>query len=216
MNFLIDDQYEKDKNSVSMIVHHANQTSRDTNYHDSSIIFMLWLIISSMKELFSIEEKVNRQNYVTELLFDTPVRKILQKAGKSEVEIFNEINLLSIFLNNYDQMIEIFGYEENDNSVKAKKDDLISLLDNEIVRTYLCVNQFENVWYYNKENFEELLNWVFTFYDLEIIKEGKVESIKKLFNRSYKKYLEIIELSKRSEFKFEKLKENMSGEKTIN
>lgn len=223
LNFLLDDVYQLEKKSASKNVHHAIQISRDINYHNNSVFFMLWLIISNMKELFPLEGKVNRLNYVTEMLLDTPVRKILQKIGRDNTKIFNEINLPDIFLNNYDQLMRIFIHEGNDKSKndydisgKEEKDELLSLLDKEAVKMYLGINQFENIWYYSKEKFEELLNWVFTFYSLEIMKNNDAESIKKLFDQSYKKYLEIIEASKRSEYKLEQLKENLSEGKAAN
>jgi len=207
---LIDDQYELGKNSSSKIVHHAIQISRDTNYHDNSIIFMLWLILSNMKELFLEEGKVNQQNYVTEMLFDTQIRRILLKLGKGNGEIFNEINLLDILINNFDEMIEIFS--------PKRESEQFPLLDDETVRIYLGVNQFENIWYYSKENFEDLLNWVFTFYGLEIMRNesNNSDTITKLFDQSYKKYLEIFEASKKSEYKLEQLKEKLKGGKAAN
>ncbi|MFA5804491.1 MAG: alpha-amylase family glycosyl hydrolase [Melioribacteraceae bacterium] len=221
LNFLLDDVYEVEKKSASKIIHHAIQISRDTNYHDNSIIFMLWLIISNMKDLFPLEGKVNWQNYVTEMLLDTPVRKILQKSGKGETEIFNEINLLDIFLNNFDEMMRIFSNAENDKSkidsadepISARKGGLISFLDNEAVRMYIDVNQFENIWYYSKEKFEELFNWILTFYGLEIMKNESYNSgiIANIFDQSFRKYLEIIEISNKSEYKLDKFKEKLKS-----
>ncbi|NJD22982.1 MAG: alpha-amylase [Melioribacter sp.] len=204
LNFLIDDQYELGKSSSSQIVHHAIQISRDTNYHDNSIIFMLWLIISSMKEVFPKEGKVNQQNYIIEMLFDTPVKKILQKLGKGNGEMFNEINLLNILLNNFYGMMDVFSPE--------RKSEQFSLPDDDAVKTYLGVNQFENVWYYSKENFEEILKWIFTFYGLETMKDESYvsDTITKLFDLSYKKYFEIIEASKKSEYKLELFKEKVN------
>ncbi|MCX6174230.1 MAG: alpha-amylase family glycosyl hydrolase [Ignavibacteriales bacterium] len=206
LNILIDDQYKLEKKSASKNIHHAIQISRNTNFHDNSIIFMLWLIISNVKELFPLEGKVNRQNYVDEMLLDSSVKKILQKLDK-----VNEINLLNIFINNFDQMMEVFSHEE-------KKDELFSLFDNEAVRIYLGVNQFENIWYYSKENFEKLLNWLFTFYGLLIMKNESYDSktIKNLFSQSYKNYSEIIGASKKSEYKLEQFKEKLSKGKAAN
>jgi glycosidase len=210
LNFLLDDVYQLEKKSTSKNIHHAIQISRDTNYHDNSIIFMLWLIISNMKELFPLEGKVNRLDYVTEMLLDTSVKKILQKLGKVNAEIVNEIKLLNIFLNNFDEMMGIFSQE--------RKDGLSQLLDNEAVKLYLGVNQFENIWYYSKENFEVLLNWIFTFYGLEIMKNENYNSeiIMKMFDQSFGKYNEIMELSNRSAYKLEQLKEKVSKGKAAN
>jgi len=132
----------------------------------------------------------------------------MQKLGKGNGEIFNEINLSNIFLNNFDLVIKIFSTE--------RESEQFSLLDDEAVRIYLGVNQFENVWYYSKENFEELLNWIFTFYGLELMKNDNYEIITRKFDQLFKKYFEIIEASKKSEYKLEQLKEKLTKGNTVN
>ena len=56
LNRLLDDEFDYKKTQFTRR-HHAVQISRDTNYHDNSIIFMLWLIVANMKELFPGEGK---------------------------------------------------------------------------------------------------------------------------------------------------------------
>jgi len=221
LNFLLEDEYSIEKKSTDRNIHHAIQISRDTNYHDNSIIFMLWLIISNMKEVFPVEDRINKQNYIEKLLLDTPIKRILNRLGKGDTEIYNGINLLNIFHNNFNEILKIFNVTMNDKIIFDKPDDpiaeekvgLVALIDDESVRTFLCINRFEGVWYYSKENFENLLNWILTINGLEIMKNSDAVLIKKLFEQSYKKYNEIMEASKKSEYKLEQLKEKLSNGK---
>jgi len=207
LNSLLDSIFKSKNKSVSGNINNVIKIPRGTNHDDNTTIFVLWLIISSMKDLFPEEGKVNRQNYVTEILLDTPIRKILQQSGKSEAEIINKINLLNLFLNNYDQMIGVFVFEG--------EGGLLPLLEGEAVRTYLGVNKFENVLYYNKENFEELLDWSFTFACLKTMNVETVDDhdrrkiILELFNRNFIQLSKYKNILKHSEYKLELLRESL-------
>ena len=231
LNRLLDDQFDHNKNSVYKDIHHAVQVSRDTNYHDNSIIFMLWLIVSNMKDLFPNEGSINKQNYVDLLLLDSPVKRILRKLGRGEYEIYHEINLLNIFQNSFDEMLEIFNQKEKkqivtkltDHSIEKKKDGLLSLLDNDLVRNYLGANEHEGVWYYSKENFEDLINWIFTFASLQLMNcesdpeetmEKCLEEKTKMFISYQERLKKIVAMSKRSEYKLDELKEKLIDNKS--
>ncbi|MHB8931774.1 MAG: hypothetical protein ACYC5R_14355, partial [Melioribacteraceae bacterium] len=224
LNRLLDDQFDYNKNSAYKEIHRAVQVSRDTNYHDNSIIFMLWLIVSNMKDLFPDEGQINKQNYVDLLLLDSPVKRILRKLGRGDYETYHEINLLNIFQNNFDEMLEIFDQKEKgqivseptDRLIEKKKDGLLSLLDNDLVRNYLGVNQHEDIWYYSKENFEDLIDWIFTFAGLKLMNcesgeektlEECLEEKTKMFKSYQERLKKIILLSGESEYKLDFLKE---------
>ncbi|MHB8871762.1 MAG: hypothetical protein ACYC5G_04880, partial [Candidatus Doudnabacteria bacterium] len=227
LNRLLDDQFDYNKNSAYKEIHRAVQVSRDTNYHDNSIIFMLWLIVSNMKDLFPDEGQINKQNYVDLLLLDSPVKRILRKLGRGDYETYHEINLLNIFQNNFDEMLEIFDQKEKgqivseptDRLIEKKKDGLLSLLDNDLVRNYLGVNQHEDIWYYSKENFEDLIDWIFTFAGLKLMNcesgeektlEECLEEKTKLFKTYQEKLKEILTTSHKAEYKLEELKEKLT------
>lgn len=221
LNRLLDDEFDTKKNPLYRNVHKVIQISRDTNYHDNSIIFMLWLIIAGMKELFPDEGKVNKQNYVEALLLDSPVKRILKKLGRGDMEIFREINLLNIIQNNFDSILEIFDDKSSVNNVDAaksnseKKTGITSLLEDESVKEFIGINKYDEVWYYSKENFEELLNWVFTISGLEMIKNkiaaddlaDPLLEITESFEQSLIHFQEIKEISRKSEYKLELLME---------
>ncbi|MCL6097069.1 MAG: alpha-amylase family glycosyl hydrolase [Bacteroidetes bacterium] len=219
LNRLIDDNYDLEKNPAFVAVHKAIRVSRDTNYHENSIIFMLWLIISTMKGLFAKKGSVNQQNYVEALLFDTPVKKILQKFGRSDHDIYRSISLLNIFQQQPSEIPDVFKKENKVLSPVDQSDcpqnSFLSMLNDKNVHKYLGVNQYENVLYFSKENFEELLEWLFTLSGLSLMKaEGKPKKKKdyfeektKEFDQSYLCFKKLVDVSKQSGYKIERLKD---------
>ncbi|PKL82943.1 MAG: hypothetical protein CVV24_07585 [Ignavibacteriae bacterium HGW-Ignavibacteriae-3] len=226
LNRLLDDEFDSKKNSVHKDLHRAVRVSRDTNYHDNSIIFMLWLIITNMKELFPAEGKINKQNYIEEMLLDSPVKKILKKMCRGDLEVLRDIYLFNIFKNDPASLAEIFRFDEKNETVNSAEEPaetdnaLLAFLKNEIVLRYIGINQFEGVWYYSKENFEELFDWLFTLSSLQLMNCDHDESRayeecfeEKLieFNSYSEKLREIMQISEKSEYKFETLINNLSG-----
>jgi glycosidase len=225
LNWLLDDQYNLDKNPAYVNVHKAVRISRDTNYRENSIIIMLWLVISKMKNLFPVEGEINQNNFIEMLLLDSPVRKIFQRLGHSEYDAFRDITLLNIFLNQHSVIIQSFASQlekdvEVEPSIKSEN-SLLALLDDELVKMFLNVNEYEDVWYYSKENNEDLLEWMFTLSGIHLMysKESENESQdyyeeKALqFNKLILRLKELLDISKRSEYKLEKLKELIAENK---
>ena len=220
LNWLLDDQYDLEKNPAYVNVHKAVRVSRDTNYQENSLILMLWLIISKMKNIFPAEGELNTNNYIDALLLDTPVKKIFHKLGRSEYDIFHDINLLNIFQRHADSIYEIFSangltaYDSNTPKLSAAQ-ILLSLIEEDEVQIYLGVNEYENVVYFSKENFEDLLEWMFTLseiHQMSVEEDDEMEKdffeVKALhFSKSYTLLREFVELSKLSEYKLMKLKE---------
>ena len=227
LNRMLDDEFDYKKNSVYKEIHRAVQVSRDTNYHDNSIIFMLWLILSNMRELFPPEGKVNKQNYFDIMLLDSPVKRILQKLGRGELEIYGGINLLDIFHHNSDKMLEVFNLREEDSMIENQVDDfgevkdnvLLGLIAKESTKIFLGLNQHEGILYYSKEKFEELIEWMFTLASLQLMNcdndkektlEEGLEEKKKVFVKYQNRLREILLYSSKAEYRLEILKEKLT------
>ena len=93
-----------------------------------------------------------------------------------------------------------------------------ALLENESVKMYLGVNQHGGIWYYSKEKFEDLINWIFTFAGLKLMNcesgeektlEECLEEKTKVFKTYQEKLKEIVATSKKAEYKLEELKEKL-------
>ena len=88
---------------------------------------------------------------------------------------------------------------------------LNNILTNELVSSFIQINEYENVKYFNKERIEEFIKWSFILtaltYNSETVKDMK--SPKKMFTNSvklaYKRYSNIIERIIKSEYKVENL-----------
>jgi hypothetical protein len=95
------------------------------------------------------------------------------------------------------------------NENQFTKSGLSSMLDDECVKNYLQVNLYNNIWYYSKENFDEMLKWIFTFEILDLMRL-ETDSIDNLFNlitAEFKKYTELFALSDKSEYKYKMIKD---------
>ncbi len=225
LNRLLDYNYDLEKNPAFASVHKSVRVSRNTNYYENSIIFMLWLIISNMKGLFAKKGAVNQQNYAEALLLDTPVKKILQKLGKSDFDIYRCINSLNIFMQHTDEIPDVFKDEKKEVPAadNSSGNALLTLLNDGNVRMYLGVNQYENVWYYSKENFEELLEWLFTLSGLLLMKakgmskkKDYFEKKSKEFHNSYLCFQTLVDVARQSGYKIERLKDLLGNKKATN
>ncbi len=107
---------------------------------------------------------------------------------------------------------------------------LNNILTNELVSSFIQINEYENVKYFNKERIEEFIKWSFILtaltYNSETVKYKK--SSKKMFTNSvklaYERYSDIIGRILKSEYKVENLitlpivkivKKDKSKEKTV-
>jgi hypothetical protein len=226
LNFLLDHEFNLEKNPGFKEYHHAVQISRDTNYHDNAIIFMLGLIISNVSGLFQEKGTVNRENFTADLLLDIPMRRILKRLGRGDNEIKHSIGLINIVRSNYREIIGLFEMKEADlrkDPIGAHMNSrLAGLLEIEDVKSFLGVNEYEDVLYYSKENFEELLEWSFTLYYLKELKpgpgtesDGLSEEVVRNFRESFFRLKAMKFISVRAEYKLEKLKDLLEEMKML-
>ncbi len=204
--------------------------SREANYHDNSLVYLIWISLSSLKYVFG-EETWEKKDYITLLHLDEIVKEILLKLGKGEGQVFHDVTLLNI-LSSYES--EICDYEEDsllklndlDEDISKflveRRGKLVSkLLDDEYIKAYIGVNYYEGVWYYSKEKLEELIDWIFTLTVLGMIEKEseKPEDNNAKPNGNTKLSVKILkifyivfylkELSVQSGYNFEVLKEKL-------
>ena len=80
----------------------------------------------------------------------------------------------------------------------SEGNNLLELLAKDSVKMFLGVNQHEGIWYYSKEKFEELVDWMFTLSSLEMMKDEiiSIDEVAESFKELYKHFQEILEISK--------------------
>jgi len=242
LNELIDKKFDSRKNLKFGAAAKSILLSKTANYHDNSVLFIWYLAVSELKYMFN-EERYNKQNYVAALLLDYPSEKILSHLGKGEYDVFLDKTLLNILLENEDKLFKLSGdaiteIVDTDVSIKEYIEDhklelINGLLKNEYVKTYIGVNYYEGVWYYSKENFEELLNWIFTLTAIKyiVLRDEEAKKLKEATEVEEKSKASLIPIqekilkayfvidylktmSKRSGYKLEVFKTKISGETT--
>ncbi len=202
------------------------QISRNVNYHQSMLLYLVWLSVCNLNKLFSPDESNEKSLEVIEdLLLQNPIRNILRRLGRSEYDVEMEITLLRILtkFNSFNLKLNELHYgilgegkaflsdrTASDLFGNAESELLVGLLNDYEVRRFIGANMFEGIWYYSKENFEELVDWLLTIDVVSSIekvtdKSGKnvrlINYLKDAFhlNRYLKK------VSKKSEYKLDTL-----------
>lgn len=227
INNLLDIYFPEEESFLNRELHKAIITNKARNYKEDSILFIMWLIISNISQLFEDEGDINKKNYLNKILLDTPIRNVLKKLGRSEYEMFRQIILINILQDISTGVIDLFCIRKNGDdekySDKIELGCLYKLLENESVKIFIGVNEYENVIYYSKENFEELLDWLFSLSLLENIililleknsasKEQYEEiypEIVKLIESSFQKYLRVKKLSENSGYRLIEFRESL-------
>jgi len=204
---------------------------------ENATIFLLWITIRLLKELFNETGEINKSNYITKLKLDMPVRLVLSRLGRGNVDIYREIALLNLL---FEYNEDLYTFTEKELSCIAlksnnKEKDVINktkgkfikkLFADDFIKAYLGVNYYEGIWYYSKENFEELNDWFFTLsiinYQKKTTKARLSEiSVKKTVPKEVKQINPMIEIfykvgylryfidniAVKSEYKFELLKD---------
>lgn len=232
LNQILDIYFPVEESFLNRNLHKAIIVNKARNYKENSILFIMWLIISNISQLFEDEGDINKKNYLNQILLDTPIRNVLKRLGRGEYEMFREITLINILQDISTGVIDLFCINNPINVEKEKYFSKIEmkclhkLLQNDSVKLFIGVNEYENVIYYSKENFEELIDWLFSLSLLEKIVlilleknpatkeeyECVYKDIVDLIKISYKKYLQIKILSENSKYKFDLFCESLLEE----
>lgn len=200
---------EEDLSNINF--HKAIITNKARNYKEDSILFIMWLIISNISLLFEDEGDINKRNYINKILLDTPIRNVLKKLGRGEYDIFRSMLLINILQDISTGLMELFCIRKNGDGKKYYSridiNCIVKLLENENVKLFIGVNEFENIVYYSKENFEELLDWLVTLSIIENLILIFLESNVQKLDDYEKLYPQIVELIKHSFSKYKIIKE---------
>lgn len=79
-------------------------------------------------------------------------------------------------------------------------DNLLNLLKDEEAKNFLTVHQYDGIWWFNKERFEELLTWLFVNF-LVAQDKGVRENLKEV-ERVYKSVCEILKLAEEKGYRY--------------
>ena len=111
------------------------------------------------------------------MLIEKPVSKILKRHGKGEESNFGKLTLINILLKYENLLDDLIKNDVKELTLYDAK--ITDLLRNNIVQTFIGVNLYEGILYFSKENFEELLDWLFTIAVINISTPAKSQKGKK-------------------------------------
>ena len=89
---------------------------------------------------------------------------------------------------------------------------LIKLLETEMARDFLGMNLYKDVWYYSREHFEELLQWLFSITFFDFFRQPapfQDLELQDLVILSVKYYLQLSEVSNKSDYKVKNLQQTL-------
>jgi glycosidase len=172
--------------------------SDDSKPSRDIVMIASWLMISS---LGSFTMETNHQ-WIDEL----QLTKVLDQIFAGEAQSDSPIDLIKIIISNRNVL------SASEPAFFARS--LVSLLDERTVQEYLRVNAYNEIVFYNKERFEELVRWAFIFDLIERITIGgvtpkKLEQLTLATSTSIRKAKE---MSLKTSFQLGELKEMLKHE----
>jgi glycosidase len=173
LNQFLTDEFSIERNPKNGALHKSVVVSSEVNYRENSLLFLMWLSIFNLRKLLNGNPELNKENFLEKMLLDLPVKRTLKRIGKSEQDLYFDISLLNVLI------------EFADTAFNVKKDILNSreenklynhpvlagMLNDERVKILLGVNEYEGIIYFSKENFEEMINWMFSISLVDLIKK---------------------------------------------
>ncbi len=223
LNLFLAESIDMDNNSSAEKLMKSVVISAGNNYREDIIVLLLYFVLNNLQSALK-KNNIDAEN----LLLFTPIKKSIIKLGRGEEGINREYALINTLLE--------FEKQYHLNKARARKntkignsgeqpkqnayltnltESIINLLEDEYCKSFILVNYYEDIAYYSKERFEELVDWLFTLVliDSATIKissvsgeseteKMNVSDIRLLFNY----LLELKSLSEMSSYKLENLK----------
>lgn len=125
--------------------------------------------LENLLSLFLVKRLLNsnKDNFDT-LLFWKALKEVFESVGINKEEIDANIILIKGLAFN-----DIPGLWQTDNLEKEndEKQFLDVITKNDEINSYIGLNEYEGVKYYNKERFENLINWILSLHTLNLSQE---------------------------------------------
>lgn len=206
---------------------------KSSNYAKNDLIYLIWL---ALYEIGTLTDSQLPAKYSLELIerfnLSRPALNSLNRLGLGEYEAKRSLNLIRLLVK---YNFQIFDYkeagqkgrewseEDHLNQEAREKLHLIEdiFLDDD-AHIFLGLNFYDGIWYFSKENFEELCDWLFTVSILNYLRKSfDVYDVSELDDKDLKIFVEkakfslnlsnlIKRLSAESEYKTDNLKEKIA------
>jgi hypothetical protein len=153
------------KNHFYFNIKNAVVYSQHHDYFEHTAVFIIWYLINNLSSSASI--KPESRQFIDDAYLYNPIRNVLRHFGKGEVAVEKDLNLLLILAENYKEFAKI---TEEEIDRKEFNKFFVTLFDSSLVKSYLNINQHNDVTYFGKENFDELTDWLFSILIFELLK----------------------------------------------
>ncbi len=205
--------------------------------------YLTFINLILLKQLFNKKSDTGKIHILfDELLLSKPITNILQKQANG-MSIHHRIELIQLlqtgFLLEKKKAGKLISDKKSKVTVKSDSEknyilpSIKVLLNEDIGRKFLRVNEFEGITYFSKERFDELLKWILLFnltqmpshiYEKQVTKKQltKTEFDKEILKTSknnYERFIELIDKAESSGYDFNKFRKelgkvNVKKEKT--
>lgn len=143
--------------------------SEEANYKENFLVLLNFITLIELHNLFNGKE--DKESVIDTTLLLSPVKNIMKRLGRGEEGVNRELLLINILLNFGDKLFDVSKGPKKIFEIKTKKDviDFVAnlkgslverLLNSDLVKSFLLVNEYKEVVYFSKERFEELTDWL--------------------------------------------------------
>ncbi|MCK9279075.1 MAG: alpha-amylase family glycosyl hydrolase [Melioribacteraceae bacterium] len=208
MKKLLEKSLSKKLNGFNNELHSSVMFFNNVLEPDNYLINSFWVLTSSLNKILPENKK---ESLIDSLMIGKPIKKLLQKTGKSEYDIVADFALINILNENLQNIFEVSELVERKNIIDKKiAESILKILENKFVKQFLRPNIYQGKTYYRKESFEELINWIFSKSLFELLKTNKVIDLKEL-ELMIKLVDELVEYSTFSGYQIEVLESNLKA-----
>ncbi len=204
------------KNSPYQSAEELLVISSTNPYRENTILLLSSIVVQLLTQ--SQKDKKAKNQVMEKLHLEEPLEQILQQTGRGPNDIRKDYLLVQILSAWGEGLFAFHGAGRGRPRKAGKPGPLIierqkevsALLEDPLVQEYLGVNQYEGTWYYSKEQFAQLMRWLFSMACFSYYRSDVASNISKLhraMRRSMELLLSLQELSGRSGYRLHSLRE---------
>jgi glycosidase len=172
-------------------------------------VILGWVFTSQLGKIITEAgyEDISR-SWMDEWMLNKIIVSTLSDLGIDEHSNWRAINLIKLLTTHHGWWTLLDNPQEK-RSKNINFDTLTSILSDSDAQAYLGVNRYQNVLWFNKEAFEDLMWWLLLVACVEITglhsNEGQVDHTTKLILSGYKVITALLENARASDYQLEKL-----------
>lgn len=193
------------KSAVNLILNNLSLADKDISRW---CVLIGWAFTHSLGRLIEDEGAADRsQSWIDEWLLGRILVSSMLDLGLSEAESWRSVGLIKILIRHQ------LWYQINSPKHERVHRILKRLLEDEVVRGVLQVNRYQDILWFNKEAFEELLAWMMRIAAINVISDKNLSSdeARDQITGHYQIIRKLKKAESKSEYQVEKLIEGTSN-----